>query len=186
LTDEFLKFYSEGLDYILELNRKGVQMTEIYAKILLTKILTPFPTYYTDLQSPSGAGIGAVVYNYDGDVYAADEARMLAEMGDKSFRLGNVHSNSYEELFGGPLLRALTTASVNESLPGCSDCAFQPYCGGDPIFHHATQGDVVGHRATSAFCKRNMAVIKELFRYIRSGDAEIMRIFWSWVYDRNV
>lgn len=186
LTDEFLAFYFEGLRYILELNRKGVQMTEIYAKILLTKILTPFPTHYTDLQSPAGAGIGAVVYNYDGDVYAADEARMLAEMGDKTFRLGNVHANSYEELFGSPMLRALATASVNESLPGCSDCAYQAYCGGDAIFHHAAQGDAVGHRPTSAFCKRNMSIINELFRYIRLDDPETMQIFWSWIYDREV
>jgi hypothetical protein len=36
-------------------------------------------------------GIGALVYNYDGDIYASDEGRMLAEMGDRTFRLGSVH-----------------------------------------------------------------------------------------------
>ena len=186
LTNEFIDFYREGLKYIIELNRRGVELVEIYAKIILTKVLTPFPTFYTDLQSPSGAGIAAVVYNYDGDVYAADEARMLAETGDRSFRLGNVHRNSYAELFTGPVVRGLTSASINESLPGCSDCAYQSYCGGDPIFHHATQGDVIGHRATSAFCRRNMAIINELFRYIRSNDPTTMRIFWSWIADRAV
>jgi len=186
LTQEFLEFYREGLAYILALNRRGVEMTEIYAKIVLTKIMTPFPTMFADLQSPSAAGIGAVIYNYDGDVYATDEARMLAEMGDKTFRLGNVHENTYEELFQSETLRALVAASVNESLPGCSDCAYQLYCGADPVFHHATQGDVVGHRPTSEFCQRNMGVINELFRYIRADDRAIMRIFWAWVYDRSV
>jgi radical SAM protein with 4Fe4S-binding SPASM domain len=161
-------------------------MTEIYAKIILTKILTPFPTSFTDLQSPASAGIGAVVYNYDGDVYMTDEARMLAEMGDKTFRLGNVHEHSYEQLFRGETLRALIAASVNESLPGCSDCPYQLYCGADPIRHHATQGDVVGHRPTSEFCQKNMGVINELFRYIRAGDRDVMRIFWAWIYDRSV
>jgi hypothetical protein len=28
---------------------------------------------YVDLMSPAGIGIGAVVYNYDGHVYASDE-----------------------------------------------------------------------------------------------------------------
>jgi uncharacterized protein len=186
LTPEFLDFYREGLAYVLELNRRGIEMTEVYAKIILTKILTPFATTFTDLQSPSAAAIGAVVYNYDGDVYATDEPRMLAEMNDKTFRLGNVHENSYEEIFGSRAVRALTTASVNESLPGCSDCPYQLYCGADPIFHHATQGDVVGHRPTSEFCRRNMAIINELFRYIRAGDRDVMRIFWSWIYDRSV
>jgi radical SAM protein with 4Fe4S-binding SPASM domain len=186
MTEEFLSFYREGLAYILELNRRGVEMAEIYAKIVLTKIMTPFPTMFMDLQSPAAAGIGAVIYNYDGDVYATDEARMLAEMGDKTFRLGNVHANSYEELFQSESLRALAAASVNESLPGCSDCPYQLYCGADPIFHYATQGDVVGHRPTSEFCQRNMGVINELFRYIRAGDREVMRIFWAWIYDRSV
>ena len=53
---------------------------------------------YVDLTSPAGIGIGALVYNYDGDVYASDEGRMLAEMGDTTFRLGNLHRDSYEEI----------------------------------------------------------------------------------------
>jgi uncharacterized protein len=185
-TPEFLAFYREGLRYIIELNRKGIFLTEGYARIILTKILTPFPTGFTDLQSPAAIGIGAVVYNYDGDVYASDESRMLAEMNDKTFRLGSVHDNSYEELFKGDALRALVRASVNESLPGCSDCAYQQYCGADPVFHHATQGDPVGHRPTSEFCRKNMAIITELFRYIESGDRDVMRIFWSWITDRPI
>jgi len=186
LTDEFLEFYREGLSYIMELNRRGIEMTEIYAKILLTKILTPFPTSFTDLQSPAGLGIGAVVYNYDGDVYASDEARMLAEMKDKTFRLGNVHDGTYDAIFRSPQLRSMVAASVNESLPGCSDCAYQTYCGADPVFHHATQGDMMGHRPTSEFCRKNMAIINELLRYIDSGDKDVMRIFWGWVYNRRL
>jgi His-Xaa-Ser system radical SAM maturase HxsB len=185
-TDEFLDFYREGLFYILELNRRGVEMTEIYARILLTKILTPFPTSFTDLQSPAALGIGAVVYNYDGDVYASDESRMLAEMNDKTFRLGNVHDDTYDAIFRSPKLRSIVAASVNDSLPGCSDCAYQLYCGADPVFHHATQGDMVGHRPTSEFCRKNMAIINELLRYIDTGDKDVMRIFWAWVYNRSI
>jgi len=185
-TDEFLDFYREGLSYILELNRRGVEITEIYARILLTKILTPFPTSFTDLQSPAALGIGAVVYNYDGDVYASDESRMLAEMKDKTFRLGNVHDDTYEKIFKSAKLRSMIAASVNESLPGCSDCAYQLYCGADPVFHHATQGDMMGHRPTSEFCRKNMAIINELLRYIQSEDKDVMRIFWAWVYNRRV
>jgi hypothetical protein len=68
-------------------NRDGRTFPEIYATLILKKILTPYPTGYVDLQSPAGAGFGVVVYNYDGEVYASDEARMLAEMGDTGFRL---------------------------------------------------------------------------------------------------
>jgi uncharacterized protein len=77
-TSEWLKFYFDGLDYIIQLNRAGTPFIETYAATILTKMLTPFDTGYVDLISPAGIGIGAVVYNYDGDVYASDESRMLA------------------------------------------------------------------------------------------------------------
>jgi His-Xaa-Ser system radical SAM maturase HxsB len=179
--EDFLVFYKRALGHIIEVNRAGGNLTEVYAQILLTKILTPFATGYVDLQSPAGAGIGAVVYNYDGDVYASDEARMLAEMGDRAFRLGNVHRDTYEGMFGGPLLKSLVASSCVESLPGCSECAFQMYCGADPIENYVTQGDIVGHRPTSTFCGRNMSIIKHLLALYHGEDEFVRRLFWSWV-----
>ena len=181
--DEFLAFYEEALRYILELNRQGIHLVETYAQIILTRILTPFATGFVDLQSPAGAGIGVAVYNYDGDVYASDESRMLAEMGDMTFRLGNVHSDSYEQIFGGDLLQQIVASSCVESLPGCADCAFQTFCGADPVFAHATQGDMVGHIPSSDFHKKNFSIIKLLFNLYYS-DPVIKKIFWAWV--RNI
>lgn len=184
-VDDFLAFYKEAFDYILEINRRGINLVETYAQILLTRILTPFTTGYVDLQSPAGAGIGVAVYNYDGDVYASDESRMLAEMGDEQFKLGNVHANSYEEIFGGDTIRALVASSCVESMPGCADCAFQTFCGADPIFNYATQGDVVGHRPTSDFHKKNLFIIKHLLSLYHS-DPSARKIFWSWVDNVHV
>jgi uncharacterized protein len=184
--ERFLAFYQRGLDYILALNKQGVDLQEVYAKIILTKILTPYSTGYVDLQSPAGAGVSVLVYNYDGDVYASDEARMLAEMHDTTFRLGNVHRDSHRSIFTGDAFRGLLAASCNETLPGCAECAFQPYCGADPVFHHATQGDLFGHRPTSAFCYKNMEIIKHLFGLIGRGDREIDRILFAWIRDRSV
>lgn len=179
-TDQFLDFYRQALDHILALNRRGIDFVEVYAQILLTKILTPFATGYVDLQSPAGLGIAAVAYNYDGEVYASDEARMLAQMGDKSFCLGNVHHHGYEEIFGGETLRALIAASIVEALPGCTDCAFVPYCGADPLFNYRTQGDVFGHRPSSAFCARNMGILRHLFGLLRHGDPFCRELLLSW------
>lgn len=179
--DDYLTFYQNALSYIIELNRQGTFLVEGFAQLLLTKILTPFPTGYVDLQSPAGAGISAAVYNYDGDVYVSDEARMLAEMGDKTFRLGSVHSDTYEAMFGGALLRSLVDASCVESLPGCSDCALQNWCGADPVENYAKQGNIVGHRPTSDFCHRNMGIIKHLLSLYYDGGESTRRVFWSWV-----
>ncbi len=98
-VEEWNKFYEEGLDYIIELNKKGIAFKEYYAATILAKMFTSQDPGYVDLMSPAGIGIGAIIYNYDGVVYPSDESRMLAEMGDKSFMLGNVLSNSYEDIF---------------------------------------------------------------------------------------
>lgn len=184
--EKFLEFYKSALDRILDLNRGGKFFVETYAQLLLTRILTPLSTGYVDLQSPAGAGISVAVYNYDGDVYATDESRMLAQMDDRTFRLGNLEKNSYEEMFGGALLRSIVQASCVESLPGCSECAFQTYCGADPVENYATQGDIVGHRPTSRFCGRNMAVIKHLLSMYHNGDDFVRNTFWSWVQNASV
>jgi His-Xaa-Ser system radical SAM maturase HxsB len=181
-VDRFIQFYKTALDRIIAMNRDGHFLVEMYAKIILTKILTPFVTGYVDLRSPTGAGIGVVVYNYDGDVYASDEARMLAQMGDKRFRLGSLATDDYQTIFGGPALRRLVESSCVESLPGCSACAYGPFCGSDPIENFTSQGDIIGHHPTSAFCKRNMAIIGHLLGLLHSDDPFIEELFWSWVH----
>jgi uncharacterized protein len=180
-TEAFVQFYKRALDRVIEVNRSGQYMAEIFARVVLTKMLTPFNTGYVDLRSPTGAGIAVVVYNYDGDVYATDESRMLAEMGDKAFRLGSVYADRYQEIFDGPVVRALVGASCVESLPGCSDCALHAYCGADPIENYATQDDIFGHRPTSRFCARNMEIIKHLLRLYHGSDEAVREILWSWV-----
>lgn len=178
-VERWLPFYEEGLDYIIELNRQGTPMVEQYAAIVLKKMFTNDDPGYVDLTSPAGIGIGAIVYNYDGDVYASDEGRMLAEMGDTTFRLGNLHSDSYEEIMLSEALLAPLEQSFAGSAPMCGDCAFEPYCGADPTYHHATSGDFLGHKPTSGFCRRNMAIFKLLLdRY--EGDPETRALFRTW------
>lgn len=180
---EWLQFYKEGLDHVIKLNLNGERFVERYAAIILTKMLTPFNPGYVDLMSPAGIGTQALVYNYDGDIYASDEGRMLAEMGDKTFRLGNAMTNSYEDIIFSDALLNPIEDSFTGSVPMCSECAFEPYCGAEPVFHHATQGDPVGHKPTSGFCTRNMEIFRHLIELMENSP-EIERIFRSWVASR--
>lgn len=178
-TDRWLAFYEQGLDYVIALNRRGIAFSERLAGIALKKMLTNEDPGYVDLTSPSGIGIGALVYNYDGDVYASDEGRMLAEMGDAKFRLGNVHSDSYGDVMLSEALLDPLETSFSPSVPMCSDCAFEPWCGSDPVFHYATTGDFVGRKPESAFCQRNMGVFRLLLdRY--EADPETRALFLDW------
>lgn len=179
--DEFLRAYEDALDYIVEINLKGCRFVEYYTALLLRRILTPFSTGFVDLQSPSGAGISGVIYDYNGDVYPADEGRMLARMGDARFRMGNVFSDSYYSMFKGCVIEDLVTKSCLRTLPGCSSCAYQPFCGADPIRNYVETHDLMGHRPTSEFCRKHQGIFNIIFRKLKSQNQAVMDVFWSWL-----
>lgn len=177
-TAQFIDFYKRGMAHLLKLNLDGVSLCETYSTLLLGRMLTPFPDGYVDLQSPAGLGLSVLAYNYDGTVYASDEGRMMAEMGNDGLRLGTVEA-SYQELIMARLFQELLLGTMTEGMPGCSDCAFQPWCGSDPAFHLRTQGDPVGHRPTSAFCQRQMAIFRHLIGLLENPTyAKVLR---SWL-----
>lgn len=182
--DTFIDNYKRGLDYIIDLNLKGQYFAEDYATILLSRLLTPFSTGFVDLQSPAGTGIAGVIYDYDGDVYVSDEGRMLAAVGDKTFRVGNVYTNTYKEIFDGDFLHNLIGNACLESLPVCASCAYQSYCGADPVRNYNEQRDIVGNRHISEICHKNKEIIKHLLSILKKNDPEINRVFWSWIIRR--
>jgi radical SAM protein with 4Fe4S-binding SPASM domain len=170
------------LAHILALNRRGYAFREELSSILLSKMFSPSGTGYIDLQSPAGIGIGALVYNYDGSVYASDEGRMLAEMGDQSFRLAHLDDTelSFAELITSEALVSLLDETLLESAPMCSDCPYLPLCGADPAFHKATLNDVLGHKRKSAFCTRQMGVLHHLITLLED-DPDAREILRGWV-----
>jgi len=182
-TERWLEFYKEGLEYIIDLNRKGVDFREYHACTVLTKMLSSNNPGFVDLMSPSGIGIAAAVYNYDGSVHASDESRMLAEMGDKTFRLGSVLENTYEEIFGSDALLNPLEESFSLSAPMCSDCAYEPYCGSEPVYHHGIHKDFLGRKPDSDFCHRNMSIFKLLILRME-GDPFVKKLFINWANHR--
>lgn len=183
-VEEFVAAYINALDYIIALNISGTYFVEEFSLMLLEKILTPFPARFVDFQSPSGAAINAAIYNYDGNVYVSDEARMLAEMGDVKFLMGNVHKNTYNELFNNDFVRDLVACSIIETLPVCSSCAFNPYCSIDPVRDYTEQGNTFGNRIVSESCIKNKMILSHLFSLIKQNDSKIMDVFWSWITKR--
>jgi uncharacterized protein len=156
---QWLDFYERGLRHILAINRLGHHFPEFYSSLLLRRMLTDKSIGYVDLRSPAGIGLGALVYNYDGRIYASDEGRMLAEMGDDTFELGHVEAASYRSLILSDKLIDLVASSLTQCAPECTDCVFEPHCGADPVYHHATQGDPVGIKPLSEFCARQKGIM---------------------------
>lgn len=182
---EFIAFYKKAMAYLISVNASGTFLAEGYMSLLLSNVLTPFSSSYVDLRSPLGAGLGTLVYNYDGDVYPSDESRMLLEMGENGLKLGSVRQ-PLAALLSSPVIELLLSAGVAEALPGCSDCALVPYCGADPIEQYARQADPIGHRSFSSFCEKNTALLTYLFNQLKDGDRSTQKVLMSWLSRRSV
>jgi uncharacterized protein len=175
----WLDFYARGLRYVLSINKSGRHFPEFYSALILRRMLTDRAIGYVDLRSPAGIGLGALVYNYDGRVFASDEGRMLAEMGDNTFELGHVNTHTYHSLILSDQLVDLVASSLTQCAPECSDCVFEPHCGADPVYHHATQRDPVGIKPFSEFCARQKGVFGLLLD-IMENEPENAAILRRW------
>lgn len=176
-ANKWLNFYERWLRRVLEINRQGTPFREFYAALILTRMLSDRPIGYVDLRSPAGVGLGALVYNYDGSVFASDEGRMLAETGDNAFRLGHVDRDSYKSLVLSDKLIDAVSSSLTQCAPECSTCVYESHCGADPVYHHATQGDALGIKPLSAFCARQKGIMGLLLDILENSpeNAEILR-----------
>lgn len=185
-TEEFVDEYKKTLAYIIDLNLKGHLFVDYYSSLLIRRILTPFSTGFMDLQTPAGAGISGAIYDFDGNVYPTDEARMIARMGNDIFKIGNVMKDSYSDIFANPKLVNITRSSITQATTGCSNCIYNVYCGSDPIRNYVESGDIVGYRPSSEFCKKNTLIFEHLMSIIKTNNPDIMNVFWSWINRKSI
>ena len=108
----------------------------------------------------------------------------MAAMGDCHFRMGNVYYDDFKTIFSSKVMKDLVQNSCVESMPGCSTCAYSPYCGADPIRYYTESGDLMGKRYDSGFCRRNKGAIKVILDIIKENDPKKIAILWSWVQRR--
>lgn len=176
---EYQTFYKRAFERVLFWNRRGVPLREVSAAIALNKMVSPFDSGYVNLQSPTGAGLATLVYNYDGYVYPSDEARMLAQAGDTSLRLGRI-GEPLDKLLNSPIQRELVRWSVGRELPGCRDCVYNVYCGPDPVdaYNEHSRFDVPAPR--TEHCQRQTWLFDFLFNRLREGDDWFESLAYNW------
>ena len=179
-AEEFLGFYKKALDYIIEKNKQGIFLSEGHSNIFLKKILLNQPINYMELRSPCGVAIGQLAYYYDGNIYTCDEGRMLAEMGDDRFKVGNVYENTYKELMQCDCTEAMCVSSCIECLPYCSTCAYMPYCGTCPVINLAQDNNIFSQNPREYRCKIYSGILDILFNYIEH-EPDVVEIFKNWI-----
>lgn len=176
-VEEFLKFYKQTLDYIIKLNLKGCRFVEQLSRIFLTKILeTKQIINYMDMRSPCGAGVGQVLYNYDGKVYTCDEGRMVE---DKDlFQIGQVDRNEYSQIVNHEIVKSLLIASCLDNI-SCNYCVYKPYCGVCPIYNYVEQGNIFAQIPATFRCKIYRGILDYLFEKLENK--QIKEIFKKWI-----
>lgn len=158
-VDEYLDFWKKAVAYIDKLNEGGILIKERIVDLMVNKIQNEFDPNYLDLRSPCGAVIGQLVYDYNGNIYTCDEARMLAD--DDLFLLGNVKTDNYKDIVTCDKAFAVINASINDQYI-CDNCVYKPYCGICPVCNYAEQGSVIGKISQTDRCK----IFKEQFDWV--------------------
>jgi len=174
---EYLEFYSEALKYIIELNKKGVKISEQACCVFCSKIFDEGSGGNCDVDSPCGAGTGQIAYNYDGSIYTCDEGRMLAIDGDDIFRIGSV-DDPVEKVLTADAVRACKCASDLNSQAMCSRCVYMPYCGTCPVFNYETQGSIAGDMANNMRCAINKGQLSLIFELLKDRENEVILKKW--------
>ena len=180
--EEYIKFYCEIFDYMLELCKTGKYIVEVTASIYLARILNNESVDHTEFRSPCGAGVGQMAVNYDGNIYTCDEGRMLANMGDNAFKIGSVN-NTYQELLKSPVVHATCAASCIESLPKCHDCVYSPYCSVCPVINYGLEHDLISRNVNDYKCVISKGILDHLFTILQRNLPEEINILRQWAND---
>lgn len=180
-AEEFLEFYKKCFEYIIKINKNGYRIKESQAAIFLNKILVGISVNYMELRSPCGASLGQLAYYWDGRIFTCDEGRMLSEMGEADFCLGNTEQDDYNSLLDSRVCGSVCKASILESLPSCCKCVYMPYCGVCPVINYALEDDVFEKGPRAYKCRINEGILDILFSYLKTNDETIYTIFLDWI-----
>ncbi len=171
---EFVTFYADALDYIIELNKKGVKAYEKMALIFMIRILEGGHWRF-----PDAGGTARLAYNFDGGVYTCEEGRLLANEGDEFFKIGDAASSTFQDLLDHPTVQASLLASSPDSQPMCAQCAYSPYCSVLPVYNQQTQGSVFGRMPDNGWCEKMMGLFDVVFT--RLQEPESRKVLESWL-----
>ena len=175
---EYLQFYREALDEVIRLNAQGKPMSDYLLALLLSKIIHGKSVNYMELRSPCGAAVGQLAFTPGGNVFTCDEGRMLSEMGDDAFKLGNVYDDGYDAWMNTSCCKAVCSASLLDTLPGCCDCVYKPYCGVCPVINYALNGNITS--VAKDRCEIYKGILDILFGYLYDGAPDIQNLFLKW------
>ena len=169
------------LDKIIEYSLlESINIKESFAAFISKRVFNKLPTNHSEFRSPCGAGIGQIVYDWNGNIYPCDESRMLAVHGDFTFKLGKVDSLNYKECISNNIIKGMCASSLMQCNPPCNDCVFLPICGLCPVYNYSKYNTLqVLNQRSDYECNIKKSIFKSYFLKVFES-IESRNILMSW------
>jgi len=154
---EYMNFWEKSSEHILKMNKEK-NFIEIMTTILLKKILNKKDPMFVDIQSPCGAAITQILYDYKGDIYPCDESKIYP-----IFKLGNTKKSSYNEIFNQKTTKTMIDISSKYATL-CDACPWSPFCGICLVNIYKSTGTIVPKLPEDFRCKIFKKMHESIFR----------------------
>lgn len=125
---------------------------------------------FADFGNPCGMVHSQIAYHTNGDVYTCDEGRDFDE-----FRLGNVKSDSYDDIVFGAKTRFLKTLSLPNDQE-CLTCAYRPVCTTCPVYDRAASGVLTARHAGTDKCAQTMYIYDKILSWVHTDRTLLDRL----------
>lgn len=145
--------------------------------IILRKIFSPFNDGFVDMQNPCALGQMCMIIKQNGDIYPSDESRMISEMGNEHWKMGNVNDKNCLDSVKEKRAEILDNGYL-ENYDECKDCVYSPFCYADPIKKWYIQ-NISGHDYEN-YCGIRKELFQFVFEQIKNADEKKLILFRRW------
>jgi uncharacterized protein len=177
MTD-YIKYYKDALSYLIDKNiTENINLREEMFSIILRKISSPFNDGFVDMQNPCALGQMCMMVKQNGDIYPSDESRMISEMGNEYWKMGNVNDTNCFNTIRMKRTEILEKGKL-ENYEECSDCVYSVYCYADPIKKWYIR-TIAGSRYES-YCGIRKDLFDFVFEQLKDESEEKQLLFRRW------
>ena len=176
--EDYIYAYKNAILYLIDRNlNDGINLREEMFSIILRKIFSPFNDGFVDMQNPCALGQMCMIVKQNGDVYPSDESRMISEMGNEHWKMGNVNDRNCLITMQAKRTEILEKGRL-ENYEECRYCVYSPFCYADPIKKWYIQ-NIAGEEYES-YCGIRKELFRFVFEQIKNADERKLSLFRRW------
>lgn len=173
-AEEFFNFWKEGIEYLIELNKRGIRIYDRYAQGLLRNVLLPYKLYMCT-RRPCGAGISQLAFAENGDIHACDLGRSMHQTA-----VGNV----YKDTFCQTVFKTMDLRTFSQDFqPLCNSCVFNAYCPTCISRNQSVHKDILPHKPNDFNCRLTKLALSYIFERMQCSEYKETFTKWAWLND---